>query len=122
MTIREMARVTKLNGTLYSNAPSRGKYHAYPGDNFRFYRDAAAALAFWCGKTNEGRRYPIAVVQQKFMDDAAWNYNVMVWRRTDTPAVSFTLDGASVSSVPGGTKARKGKQQARRGSRLLAPR
>ena len=47
MTIREMARVLRVGGFMYVNAPSAGYWHGYPDDNYRFYRGAAAALAFW---------------------------------------------------------------------------
>ena len=94
MTLREMARVTRLNGTIYSAAPSAGPYHAWPGDNFRFMKDAPAALAFWCGTMNEGHRYPLKVVDQEFMADRMtdpFNMNAMVWKRTDVPTTRFTM-------------------------------
>lgn len=94
LTVREMARVTKLGGFVYNNAPSHGHYHAYPGDNYRFYYDAPAALAFWSGKLVDGARYPLEVVQQYFLGDAEWNMNVMVWQRTEMPATAFTMDAA----------------------------
>ena len=42
-----MARVVRVGGYLYVNAPSTGYWHGFPDDNYRFYRGAVAALAFW---------------------------------------------------------------------------
>jgi len=115
MTIREMARVTKVGGFVYVNVPSMGPYHPHPGDNWRFYRDAPAALAFWTGKSFAGApAYPLAVESQHFSfpdqppdirtepvkrsqfyynlrKTNIWSENVMVWRRTTVPATQFTL-------------------------------
>jgi SAM-dependent methyltransferase len=49
-TFLERARVTKPGGVIYVNAPSNGKYHRYPEDNWRFYPDAVKALARWAVK------------------------------------------------------------------------
>ena len=43
LTFKEIARVTKVDGFVYVNAPSNEVYHGYPGDNWRFYKDAPAA-------------------------------------------------------------------------------
>lgn len=43
MTFREMCRITKIGGFIYANAPGRGSYHGFPGDNWRFYYDAGQA-------------------------------------------------------------------------------
>lgn len=64
MTMREIARVVRTGGIIFASAPSVGSYHAHPGDNWRFYRDAPAALAFWCGKElamggGPARSYPV---------------------------------------------------------------
>ena len=61
MTLREMARVTKVSGLIYATAPHGGHYHPFPGDNWRFMHDAGAALAFWCGRTIDGESYPLAL-------------------------------------------------------------
>jgi SAM-dependent methyltransferase len=52
----EMARVLAPSGFLYISAPANGPYHGHPGDCWRFYGDAPAALAAWatrCGHTVE---------------------------------------------------------------------
>jgi hypothetical protein len=136
--IREMARVVRVGGYVYVNAPSTGYWHGFPDDNYRFYRGAVAALAFWCGHRSEhttprsanictvahlGCRatrlrgaaqahsfrqnvhttcrcgkafggapaYPLRVESQHFEREPPFLDNVMVWERTSTPAVNFTL-------------------------------
>ena len=83
VTIREMARVTKMGGLVYATAPSTGPYHAHPGDNWRFYRDAPAALAMWTGRVVDGKQYPLKVRNQTFIsDDKLMHSNSMLWERT----------------------------------------
>lgn len=48
----EMCRVIKKGGYIYIQAPSNGPYHAYPVDNWRFYKDSWGALAKW-GQYNQ---------------------------------------------------------------------
>ena len=45
VTFSEMVRVLNKGGHIYLNAPSTGPYHGFPGDCWRFYKDAWAALA-----------------------------------------------------------------------------
>ena len=47
LSFKEMLRIVKPDGYIYLNAPSNGKYHAYPQDNWRFYADAGKALLKW---------------------------------------------------------------------------
>jgi len=47
----EIMRILKPKGLLYINAPSRGSYHRYPVDCWRFYPDSGIALSNW-GKRN----------------------------------------------------------------------
>jgi len=42
-----MCRVLKEGGYLYLNAPSKGGYHQYPIDAWRFFPDAGIALCDW---------------------------------------------------------------------------
>jgi SAM-dependent methyltransferase len=58
-TFTEMARVCRPGGYIYINAPSNGAVHRYPVDCWRFYPDAAQALADW----SEHCGYPIKVVE-----------------------------------------------------------
>ena len=93
MTFREMARIVKLGGYVYVNAPSRGPYHGYPGDNWRFYGDAGQALAHWAGREFVGNSYPMEVTEtfHIFPDNLQlsgfneWYDYVCVWKRITTP-------------------------------------
>jgi len=44
-TFEEMIRVTRPGGLIYLLVPSKGGYHGYPGDCWRFMEDAYPALA-----------------------------------------------------------------------------
>lgn len=50
-SFREMVRVLKPDGVLFLIAPSAGAIHRWPVDCYRFYPDAYAALAKYCGCT-----------------------------------------------------------------------
>lgn len=49
-TFKEMSKVCKPGGLIYINAPSTGMYHGYPGDCYRFYKDAWQALCDYVNK------------------------------------------------------------------------
>ena len=40
LTIREMARVTRVGGWVHATTPASGHYHPYPGDNYRLQERA----------------------------------------------------------------------------------
>ena len=93
MTMREMARVTKLEGWIFATTPHAGHYHPYPGDNWRFMHDSGAALAFWCGKPLYGQpAYPLAL-NETYLGHGGWSMEeiAIAWRRVSTPATAFTL-------------------------------
>ncbi len=50
-SLKEMVRVLKPDGLLFLIAPSAGAIHRWPVDCYRFYPDAYAALAKYCGCT-----------------------------------------------------------------------
>jgi SAM-dependent methyltransferase len=77
VTFVEMARVTKPGGFLYISAPSNGPYHGHPGDCWRFYSDAAEALANWAKRNDQ----PIDLVETFMMPPKydIWTDNVMVY-------------------------------------------
>ena len=47
LTFLEMCRVLKHGAYLYLNVPSKGKYHQYPIDAWRFFPDAGIGLRDW---------------------------------------------------------------------------
>lgn len=94
MTFREMARIVKVGGYIYINAPSNGPYHGYPGDNWRFYRDAGFSLAHWSGKIVDGQSYPTKVVETFFVHSRVhyepWIDWVCVWKRETDPVTTIS--------------------------------
>jgi len=84
ITFREMTRIIKPTGFIYINAPTKGYYHGYPGDNWRFFSDAGQALAYWSGKqmSNEDV-YPVKVIETFNILGECWNDFVCVWQRVD---------------------------------------
>jgi len=85
LTFREICRITKKGGFIYVNAPSNGPYHGHPGDNWRFYSDAGQALAYWSGKTFDGKAYPVKLEESfhVFPQKDIWIDFVAVWQRGD---------------------------------------
>lgn len=76
LTFLEAVRILKTNGLFYINAPSAGDYHAYPVDCWRFYPDAAGALATWA-KYN---KYNLTVEYSTILD-SNWKDFVVVYRK-----------------------------------------
>ena len=84
LTFKEMTRILKPSGYIYVNAPTRGRYHCYPGDNWRFYSDAGQALAFWSGKQISTETiYPVKVVETFNVLGDEWNDFICVWKRVN---------------------------------------
>jgi SAM-dependent methyltransferase len=84
ITFKEMCRVVKLGGHIYVNAPANGAAHNFPGDNWRFYPDAAQALAYWSGKCMSNEEvHPVKVVETFHVMPKAdiWKDFVGVWQR-----------------------------------------
>jgi len=101
MTIREMARVIKLGGFIYANAPSNGCYHAYPCDNFRYYSDSAQAFAVWTGRKFDGAFYPLHV-EETFHTmplNSEWIDWVAVWQRVNEPATGIVVSDETRNKV-----------------------
>jgi SAM-dependent methyltransferase len=92
ITFKEMCRILKTGGYIYINAPSSGHYHGYPGDNWRFYKDAGQALAYWSGICN----YPVNVEESFTIDTREWDDFVCVFKRSEikeTEIVKNTKNG-----------------------------
>lgn len=129
VTIREMARITKVGGFIYINVPCEGAYHKCPGDNWRFFTDAAQALAAWsceplytqqdveAAVANsaalgdvmtklQSQVYPLEVVEQFFvgpLSNSKWVDNVMIFRRradAPPPPVPIVLDREATLGGP----------------------
>ena len=83
LTFREMCRIIKNHGFIYINAPSTGPYHGFPGDCWRFYKDAANALAQWSGMEFEGRKYTMHVFESFHNSEPPWLDYVMVFRKME---------------------------------------
>ena len=87
ITFKEMCRVTKLGGHIYVNAPSKGPYHKYPGDNWRFYADAGQALAYWSAirysRDDDDGNYTVCVHETFFIHPISdpWMDFVCIWKR-----------------------------------------
>ena len=92
LTFKEIARVTRVDGFVYVNAPSNEVYHGYPGDNWRFYKDAPAALAFWASRKGHGERYAIQVVDHWIDQTEYAKDNVMIFRRGGPFVETFVMD------------------------------
>jgi SAM-dependent methyltransferase len=95
LTFREICRIVKPNGYIYVSAPSDGKYHCHPGDNWRFYSDAGQALAYWASKQmgNEDI-YPVKVIETFHILKKAeiWTDFVCVWQRCEEITNEITID------------------------------
>ena len=91
MTIREMARITKPGGFVYVSAPGTGPHHGYPGDNWRFYKDSAYALAFWSSYKlhAEDALFPLKVVETFSIAADIWKDRVSIWQRTEETTREF---------------------------------
>lgn len=75
----EMCRITKPSGYIYVQAPSDGPYHAYPVDNWRFYKDSWSALVKWA-KYNE---YNLEL-KKGFVDphtDGMWHDSIGIYQK-----------------------------------------
>ena len=78
VTFLEGIRILKPGGLFYINAPSRGQYHAYPQDCWRFYPDAAKALNNWAIYNG----YNTEIVYTKTLNDSHWGDFIVVIRKS----------------------------------------
>jgi SAM-dependent methyltransferase/beta-galactosidase beta subunit len=78
-TFVQMCRKAKPGGHIYVSAPSNGTVHRYPQDCWRFYPDAAPALAQWALDQGED-----VVLVESFIADQendVWNDFCAIYRR-----------------------------------------
>lgn len=73
VTFDLMVRVTKIGGFIYLCVPSRGPYHGYPGDCWRFMKDSYKALEEWNGKVD--------LVEQYIDQSSKWEDNIGIFQR-----------------------------------------
>jgi len=102
LTFREMSRILKPGGFIYINAPTTGKYHCHPGDNWRFYSDAGQALAYWSGyKMGNEEVYPVKVVETFHILplNEYWIDFVCVWQRVDEPQNDITVSSDIYNNI-----------------------
>lgn len=90
VTFLELCRVLKSGGYLYINAPSKGGYHRYPIDAWRFFPDAGIALRDWA-RVNH---YPIELLELFITENRGdiWNDCVMVFAKNGRPATVSVAD------------------------------
>ena len=94
LTFKEMARIVKLDGIIYINAPTYGAYHRAPGDNWRFYSDAGQALAYWSGiQMGNEEIYPVKVLETFHIlpNNDIWTDFVCVWQRVNEKDTAITI-------------------------------
>jgi len=72
-TFEEMIRVAKSEALIFINTPSRGGYHGYPLDCWRFYKDAYKALEM----SNSGK---VELLEQRFNDKGHWGDNIGIFK------------------------------------------
>jgi len=107
VTFKEMCRITKLGGFIYVNAPCRGDYHTFPGDNWRFYGDAAQALVYWSGLTYGNIEPSPVTIEETFhinrMTNNEWNHwgdFICVWKRVNEKEDAIVVS-SEVKQRPG---------------------
>ena len=82
LTFLECVRVLKPGGFLYVSAPSNGKYHAHPKDNWRFYPDSGQALETWAHK-NSIHVFMVESFLTRQRAEGQWNDCVMIFSKGD---------------------------------------
>jgi SAM-dependent methyltransferase len=87
LTFNEIMRVLKPSGLFYLNAPSKGAFHRYPVDCWRFYPDSGIALQNW------GRRSGLnTALLESFTDiqkQSAWNDFIAVFVKDESFSTSY---------------------------------
>jgi SAM-dependent methyltransferase len=92
LLFEEVIRVLKPDGLFYLNAPSNGYVHRYPVDCWRFYPDAAAALAAWARRSGYNPAVMESFIASKMsagIERDAWNDYVAVFLKDEACASSY---------------------------------
>jgi SAM-dependent methyltransferase len=90
VTFLEMCRVVKRGAYLYLNAPSRGTYHQFPIDAWRFFPDAGLALRDWARANHYGMDLLESFITEN--KNEAWNDCVMVFVKEGEPSTVSLAD------------------------------
>lgn len=90
VTFLELCRVLKSGGFLYLNVPSRGGYHRYPIDAWRFFPDSGIALRDWA-RINQHHIELLEsfITQNRGVD---WNDCVMIFAKNGRPPAVGVAD------------------------------
>ena len=100
LTFKEMTRIIKPEGYIYVNAPTRGMYHAYPGDNWRFYSDAGQALAYWSGiSIGNEKVHSVKVIETFNVLGDDFNDFVCVWKKTNEISEEITVQKSIINNI-----------------------
>jgi len=100
LTFKEMTRIVKREGYIYINAPTRGIYHGYPGDNWRFYSDAGQALAYWSGiQIGNEKIHSVKVIETFNVLGDDFNDFVCVWKKTNEISEEITVEKSIINNV-----------------------
>jgi SAM-dependent methyltransferase len=82
VTFLEMCRIVRRGGYIYLNAPSRGTYHRFPIDAWRFFPDSGVALRDWARISGHRIELLESFVTENKAD--VWNDCAMVFTREGT--------------------------------------
>jgi SAM-dependent methyltransferase len=88
LTFLEICRVAKSGGYVYLNAPSRGVYHRFPIDAWRFFPDAGVALGAWA-RRNE---YDMSLIESFIAAGDEFGDCVMIFGKCATPPAVLVAD------------------------------
>jgi SAM-dependent methyltransferase len=87
LAFNEIMRVLKPHGLFPLNAPSNGSFHRYPVDCWRFYPDAAVALANWARRSGyDPKVLECFTGRQEY---AGWNDYVAVFVKAKSEAARY---------------------------------
>ena len=79
----EVMRILKPTGLFYLNVPSNGAFHRHPLDCWRFYPDAADALAQWAKINKLNTTFLESWWSAKGNDGSEWNDFVAVFLKDE---------------------------------------
>ena len=99
MTVREMARVTRVGGWIHATTPHTGHYHAFPGDCWRLVEHSGMGLAHWTSVPFEGRAYPLKLNATSIGVGGSFLETVITWSRTNAPTPMVAASAAVFDTI-----------------------